>query len=200
MTAAAEDAIREAHQRGDYETTVAEALARYEVEIYSFLCARLGGEADAHEVYGQVREDLWKGIEGFQWRSSLRTWLYTLARNAAVRYERSPANRGSRRKPLSQVSEPVALERSRTRPYLRTDVKDRFAAVRSRLSPDEQTLLVLRVDRDLSWDDVAQIYYGEEAGDEATARRRAANLRQRFRTLKRRLKEMLEAEGVFDEP
>jgi DNA-directed RNA polymerase specialized sigma24 family protein len=43
------------------------ALEHYRVEVYSFLCARLGGESDAHEVFAQVSEDLWRGIEGFRW-------------------------------------------------------------------------------------------------------------------------------------
>jgi RNA polymerase sigma-70 factor (ECF subfamily) len=75
-----------------------------------------------------MSEDLWRAIESFGWRCSLRTWLYTLARHAAVRFERAPANQAARHWPVPGVSEPVATERSRTRPYLRTDVKDRFAA------------------------------------------------------------------------
>lgn len=200
MTSGDEGAIRDAFDRGDLEAAVREGLERYQVEVYSFLCSRLGSEADAHDVFAQLLEDLWKGIEGFEWRCTFRTWLYTLARNAAVRFERSPANQGGRRKPLSQVSEPEARERSRTRPYLRTDVKDRFAALRSALSADEQTLLILRVDRGLSWDEVARIFYGEKDPGADTLRRRATNLRQRFRTLRLRLKEMAEAEGILEEP
>ena len=194
-----EDAIRAARDRGDHREVVRLGLELYQVEIYSFLCARLGAESDAHEVFSQVTEDLWRGIEAFAWRCSLRTWLYTLARHAAVRFERSPANQAARHRPLSGVSDPVATERSRTRPYLRTDVKDRFAAIRSTLAPDEQTLLVLRVDRGLAWDEVARILHDDPEADDEGIRRHAGNLRQRFRQLKDRLREKARAEGLLDE-
>jgi RNA polymerase sigma-70 factor, ECF subfamily len=194
-----ESAIREAHERGDLDAAVRAGLSQYQVEVYSFLCARLASEADAHEVFAQLNEDLWRGIEGFAWRCSFRTWLYTLARHAAIRFERSPANQSARRQPLSAVSDPVVRDRSRTRPYLRTDVKDRFARLRSSLTPDEQSLLVLRVDRGLSWEEVTRILQDEDDPDETTLRRQSAALRQRFRHLKRRLRELAHAEGLLDD-
>jgi RNA polymerase sigma-70 factor (ECF subfamily) len=199
VAADGEQAIRDACERRDWGEAAKQALSVYEVEVYSFLCARLRSEADAHEVFAQVREDMWRGLEGFQWRCSLRTWLYTLARNAAVRFERSPANQAARRRRMSQVTEPEAMARSRTRPYLRTDVKDRFAALRASLSADEQTLLVLRIDRGMGWEEVVRVFYGDESLDEAEVRRKSVNLRQRFRTLKRRLTELAAAEGLLDE-
>ena len=191
--------MRAARDRGDLPEVVRLALEHYQVEIYSFLCARLGSESDAHEVFSQVSEDLWRSIDAFGWRCTLRTWLYTLARHAAVRFERAPANQGARHRPLSAASEPVAADRSRTRPYLRTEVKDRFAAIRSSLSPDEQTLLVLRIDRDLGWDEVARILHDGDDPDDETLRRLAATLRQRFRQLKERLREKARADGLLDE-
>lgn len=194
-----EQEIRAARDRGDRQEVVRLGLERYQDEIYSFLCARLGAESDAHEVFSQVTEDLWRHIDGFAWRCSLRTWLYTLARHAAVRFERAPANQAVRHRALSAVTDPVAVERSRTRPYLRTEVKDRFAALRSTLTPDEQTLLVLRVDRDLAWEEVARVLDDDDDPDDDSLRRKAAALRQRFRQLKDRLREMARAEGLLDE-
>ena len=193
-----EAAIRAAHAAGNLEEAVRLGLERYQVEVYSFLCARLRSEADAHDVFAQVGEDLWKGIAGFAWRSSFRTWLYTLARNAAVRFERTPANQARRHARVSEVAEPVAVDRSRTRPYLRTDIKDRFAALRAALDPDDQTLLILRVDRNLSWEEVARILHDGDP-DDAELKRLASNLRQRFRQLKQRIQEQARAEGLLDD-
>ena len=198
METGAETAIHEAHDRGDLGAAARLALEHYQTELYSFLCARLGSEADAHEIFAQVTEDLWRGIAGFRWECSFRTWLYTLTRHAAVRFERSPANQAARRQPLSRLPDPVHQERSRTRPYLRTDLKDRFAALRATLTPDEQSLLVLRVDRDLSWEEVARVLHDGELTP-VTCRREATNLRQRFRQLTRRLRERASAEGLLDD-
>jgi RNA polymerase sigma-70 factor, ECF subfamily len=193
-----EAAIRAAHAAGNLEEAVRLGLECYQVEVYSFLCARLRSEADAHDVFAQVGEDLWKGIASFAWRSSFRTWLYTLARNAAVRFERTPANQARRHARVSDVAEPAAVDRSRTRPYLRTDIKDRFAALRAALDPDDQTLLILRVDRDLSWEEVARILHDGDP-DDAELKRLAANLRQRFRQLKQRIQEQARAQGLLDD-
>lgn len=197
MGAASEAEIRSAHQRGDHHEAVRLGLELYQVEVYSFLCARLRSEADAHEVFSQLGEDIWRGIARFEWRASFRTWLYTLARNAAVRFEKSQS-RHNRQDPLSQVSDPLVVERSRTRPYQRTDVKDRFAALRESLSPEEQSLLVLRIDRNLSWDEVARIMYDGDDSDEDELKRHTTNLRQRFRQLKLRLEEWARSEGLGD--
>jgi RNA polymerase sigma-70 factor, ECF subfamily len=195
-----ERGIREAHARSDFATAVREALELYEAEVFSFLCARLGGESDANDVYSQTCEDLWRGIAGFAWRSSFRTWFYTVARHAAIRFERAPANQEGRRQSLSRVSDPAVADRSRTRPYLRTDVKDRFAALRSSLTPDEQSLLVLRIDRDLSWEEIAGILRDEgDEADDAGLKREASNLRQRFRKLKERLRQRARAVGLLDD-
>lgn len=197
----AESAIREAHRRGRMDEAIKIGLEHYRAELLSFLCARLGSESDAHEVFAQVTEDLWRGIERFRWQCSFRTWLYTLGRHAAVRFERSPANQAARRRPLSRAPEAVAKDRSRTRPYLRTEVKDRFAALRATLSPDEQSLLVLRVDRGLRWEEVARVLSDDaDASDDAESlRREAAKFRQRFRQLKSRLLELARTEGLLDE-
>lgn len=199
MEDAREDAIRDAHRRGDLAGAARAGLALYRVEVFSFLCARLGSESDAHEVFSQMSEDLWRGLDGFGWRCSFRTWLYALARHAALRFERTPANQPARRESLSRAASLAAEERSRTRPYLRTEVKDRFAALRSTITPDEQSILVLRVDRGLRWDEVARILHDGDEPDEATVAREASNLRQRFRQLKERLREMARAEGLLDD-
>ena len=193
-----EESIRDAHARGEFDLAVRTALAHYQTEVFSFLCDRLRSEADAHEVFSQLNEDIWRGIAGFRWQCSFRTWLYTLARHAAIRFERSPANRAGHRQPLSRAPEAPVQERSRTRPYQRTDVKDRFAALRATLSADEQSLLVLRVDRELAWEEVARILSDGEV-DEAELKRASTNLRQRFRQLTLRLREMARAEGLLDE-
>jgi RNA polymerase sigma-70 factor (ECF subfamily) len=78
---------------------------------------------------------------------------------------------------------------SRTRPWLRTDVKERIRALRSQLEPYEQTLLELRIDRRLSWTDVAKrLADAEEPLSPEALARRAAVLRQQFQRIKARLR------------
>ena len=80
---------------------------------------------------------------------------------------------------MPEVAALVAAARSSTEVWLRTEVKTAVQRLRERLDPDDQTLLVLRIDRRLDWRDVARVM---ETGE--------ATLRKRYERLKRRLREM----------
>jgi RNA polymerase sigma-70 factor (ECF subfamily) len=81
--------------------------------------------------------------------------------------------------------------------HLRTVNKDRFTQLRDELELDDQTLLTLRVDRDLSWNEVARILSDDEIDDEDALTRASARLRQRFKKLKEHLRERAKATGLI---
>lgn len=189
--------IRERCEAGALDQALTAALDAYGDEVYSFLVSRMRDDDRAGDVFSQACEDLWKSLPGFEWRCSLRTWFYRLARNAAARYARTRANQLAHRVELSQVSELADRVRSRTHAHLRTDIKDGIRKLRDELDPDDQELLVLRVDRDMEWTQIAQVVEEEELdGDELT--RASARLRQRFHKLKVQLRELAAARGLLD--
>jgi RNA polymerase sigma-70 factor, ECF subfamily len=157
------------------------ALESYGSELYGFLVSYLGNESDAAEVFSQVGEDLWRGLPKFALGCSMRTWLYVLARNASARFRRSPWNR---RTGESHIDALIELARTRTQPWMRTEVKDRFRALRDALDPDDRSLLVLRVDRKLSWEEIARVTLGIEAPDTVALTRETVRLRKRYQLLK----------------
>jgi RNA polymerase sigma-70 factor (ECF subfamily) len=171
------------------------ALESYGPELYGFLVSYLGNESDAAEVFSQVGEDLWNGLPSFALGCSVRTWLYLLARHAAARFRRSPWNR---RTGDSRLDGLVELARTRTQPWLRTDVKDRFHALRESLDPDDRSLLVLRVDRKLSWEEVALVTLGVEAPDVTLLARETDRLRKRYQLLKDDLRRRAVELGLVD--
>ena len=72
-------------------------------------------------------------------------------------------------------------------------------ALRLQLPVDDQTLLVLRIDKGLSWNELAAIFSGEgDTMGEAEMIRWAARLRQRFVTIKRRLRTLAQEEGLIE--
>ena len=172
------------------------ALEGYGAELYGFLVSFLGNESDAADVFSQVGEDLWKGLPSFKLACSVRTWLYLLARHAAARFRRSPWNR---RTGDSRLEGLVELARTRTQPWLRTDVKDRFKAMRDALDPDDRSLLVLRVDRGLSWEEVARVMLGEETASDAELSRETDRLRKRYQLLKDDLRRRARELGLIDD-
>jgi RNA polymerase sigma-70 factor, ECF subfamily len=174
------------------------ALEEYGAELYGFLVSFVGSEPDAAEVFAQVSEDLWKGLPAFTSRCTVRTWLYVLARHAAVRFGRSPWNHRGRRTGDERLDDFIGGARSRTQPWLRTDVKDRFRALRESLDPDDRALLILRVDRALSWQDIARVTLGDEAVDEVGQQREVARLTKRFQLLKEEIRRRAQEAGLID--
>jgi RNA polymerase sigma-70 factor (ECF subfamily) len=195
-----ETAVRAHCDRHDFDAATTAALRGYGQEIFSFLMARMRAEDSAADVFSATCENLWSTMAAFEWRCSMRTWIYKLARSAAAKYERTPANRRERRMGLSQVSELVDQARSRTMAHLRTEVKDEFQRLREELDPEDQTLLILRVDRSLDWNEIARIVEDDDnnTADDEQLKRAAARLRQRFQTLKKRLRELAGERGLLD--
>ena len=186
---------------GDYDTAATLAIQHYGREILGFLVVRMRSEDEASEVFSSFSEDFWKGLPKFQWRCTARTWAYKLARHAAVRHREAARRKEDRNVPLSRASKlsrAVARVRTATLAHLRTEVKSRFQELREQLPPEDQTILILRVDRRMSWLELAEVMFPGDEADEAGLKKEAARLRKRFQAAKERLRAMAEAEGLLD--
>jgi len=197
-----ERAAEAACQRHDYRAAIVVVMEAYGTEIYSFLLAQFRGDVgSADDVFSGFTEDLWRGLPKFQWRCSARAWCYKLARTGVSRFRRAPHNKANRRIPLSEapfLEELVQPARTSTRPHLRTDVKDQFEELREKLSAEDRDLLILRVDRNLPWRDIAHAMQSSDvAPDEEQMKKLEAALRQRFASVKDRLKRLAQEAGLL---
>jgi RNA polymerase sigma-70 factor, ECF subfamily len=189
--------LRALVEGGDLPGAATRFMQQHGGDILAFLAVRFQNRSDASEVFSTFTEDFWRGLEEFQWRTSLRSWAYTVARNAANRYLRSRSRARAHLVHLDRTPDCPQAPRSVTAPYLRTEVKRRMRVLRDQLPVEDQTLLVLRIDKGLSWSELAVIMSGEgEALSEADTARWAARLRQRFTTVKRRLLALAREEGL----
>ena len=180
----------EAQQWGPAATA---ALRGYGPEVLGYLSAMCRTETDAAEVFSSFCEDMWKGLPRFRWQSSFRTWAYTLARHALYRLGRDPQRRRERNAAMSDSPEVLELAdqvRSTTMIHLRTETKNKFTELREQLEPDDRTLLILRVDRKLAWNEIASIMADEDDPTPEQLRRGAATLRKRFERAKERLRKL----------
>jgi RNA polymerase sigma-70 factor, ECF subfamily len=167
------------------------ALRGYGPELLGYLRAIVRTESDAAEVFAAVSEALWKGLPRFRRECTFRTWLYMLALNAARRHERDPYRRRGRRLATDEVSKLVAEVSSRTPVDASARTRSQVERLRAQLSRDENTLLILRVDRGMTWAEVGRVLArrGRRPLDEAA-------LRKRFERLKVKLRELARAEGI----
>ncbi|HEX3763375.1 MAG TPA: hypothetical protein VHW23_31990 [Kofleriaceae bacterium] len=201
MPADLEPAIAERLAAGDLDDAVTLALRGYGPEIYSYLRALHRDPADADEVFALFSEALWRSLRGRVLRCSHRTWAYAVARRSSLGYRRAARRRAARQAPWSETSELpqiAAAVRTATALHLRTEVQSRFLELRASLPEADQTLLMLRVDRGLAWNDLVEILAedGDAPRSPDAVRRHSARLRKRFEALKTKLRAMARAAGL----
>lgn len=195
---AAEEDVRRLVEHGDLDKAISAALRAYEPELRKWIKKLAGAEA-TDDVFAVFCEDLWKGIEKFRWESSFQTWAYCLARNAAFRHLKS---RGREH----MLGESMLLdlphkELSQTQPWLRSEVRSGFTRLREQLTPEEQTMLVLRVEREMSWDEIARVTSSDGPSlSTAEIQKKAGAMRQHFKRLKTRLRKLAAQQGLLEHP
>jgi RNA polymerase sigma-70 factor (ECF subfamily) len=178
---------------GDHSQAATAALAGLGPQILGYIHAMLRDDDAAHDVFSQFSEELWKSIGTFRAESSFKTWAYKLVMHAIGRHRRDPYRRRGHAIESGELSAIVQDVRSRTAPFKRTEVKDKIARLRDSMEPEDQSLLFLRIDQGLSWNEVAEVVSAE--GEPVDA----ATLRKRFERAKQRLRKLAEEAGVLDE-
>ncbi len=177
-------------------------LRAYGAEIGGYLAAVLRDSTAASDVFSDVCEDIWRGIGRFRGDSSFRTWAYAVAWNAVKMYRRDPFRRRAQRLQTSDYSR--LADRLAKSSLLHADplAKDRLARLRASLTPFEQSMLILRIDRGLPWREIALILAEEGDGtpvDPASVPATLpATLRKQFERLKDRLLAQATLEGLAD--
>jgi RNA polymerase sigma-70 factor (ECF subfamily) len=162
------------------------ALRELGPEILGFLSGVLGDD-DGDEVFSAFSERLWRSLEGFQGRCKLRTWTYVLARQAISRFRRGERRHINGRVPISEVKDVLEAVR-KTRSTLAAGRRHTLTRLRNELPIEDRELLILRVDRNLSFDDIALAFADNpETLNDDERKRESARLRKRFQLIKQRL-------------
>ena len=188
MPAPTDDELRALVAAGDIDGATDQALRLYGAELVGWLTAMVPSEADAHDAFAWMSEELWRSLARFDGRCSLRTWCYMLARHALTRVR--SRDREQLVSSVPSIAHAVTHVWNTTRANAARE-QNVYAEIRKQLDDDEQTLLVLRVDRDLAWRDIAIVLLGDAASD-AELTKKAAALRKQFERVKERLRELAE--------
>ena len=193
-----DERARELVEGGDTGRAVVDVLRVLGPEVMGFLVGVLKSEPDADDVFSAVSTRLWRSLAAFEWRCSLRTWVYVIARREIVRYRSSNKRFLDGRVPISEIEDVVkAITSEAHRTHRSAARSDRLATLRDELTEDDRALLVLRVDRALPWEDVALAFVEErESAEPAALQREAARLRKRFQLLKSKLATRAREEGL----
>jgi RNA polymerase sigma-70 factor (ECF subfamily) len=176
---------------GDTRGAASEAITGVGPDVLRYLRAVLREEADAADAFSQFAENLWAAIGSFQGRSSLKTWALRIACNAALNLRNDAFRRRGRRLATTEASVLAAQIRNSS---LIRDEQHRQALdeLRRSLTADEQSLLALRIDQGLSWEETAEVL--SATGQPV----RPAALMKRFERLKARLARAARQSGLLE--
>jgi RNA polymerase sigma-70 factor (ECF subfamily) len=185
-----EESVRDALARGDLDGAASEAIRGFGPQILGYLTRVLGSPDDAADAFSLFSEQLWRGMRGFEGRSSVRVWAYRVAWTAAMRIAEDGWRRRRERLRTSMASR-LAAEVLTSVHASEVIEPGEMERLRAALRPEERSLLVLRVDQRLSWKEVAEIMREEgERLDEAA-------LRKRFERVKTKLGELARSRGLL---
>lgn len=156
----AEDEALDAVRRGDLGGALTVLMDAYGDEIYRHCLAVLGAEASAADVHQTVFVQAFRDIPRFRGQSSLRTWLYAIARHRcldALRSKRRWLKRFASRaeppdRPVPGQLEEVADSKRRARA---------LAAALGELKPKVRVAVVLRYQEEMSFKEMSEVC-GEE--------------------------------------
>ena len=190
--------VRRLCELGDIDRATTLVIRELGPSVLRFIDAKTRDETTTSDAFARFAEDVWRGLPGFAGRSPLRVWAFVIARNAALQALRKQNRDLRRQRPLdSSLAAKLSNEaRSTTQGYLKSEVARRFTELRATLSPEEQELLVLRINERLTWEQIAKIQL--EDSTPAEVKREAARLRKRFQLVRERLRRLAHEQGLVD--
>jgi RNA polymerase sigma-70 factor (TIGR02960 family) len=196
-----EGALLERARAGD-NAAFDELVTPYRGELHAHCYRMLGSLHDADDALQEALVGAWKGLGGFEGRSSLRAWLYKIATHAAMRLGRnrparvlsldhSPATTDPRQ--LGEpVLEPIWLEpypdallgaAGPTDPAARYDVRESveiaFVAALQHLPATQRAVVILREVLAFSAAEVARLLETTVAAVNSALQRARATLDKR---------------------
>jgi len=193
--------IRRHHQRSELKEAATAAIEGFGPEILGFLVAVVRDKPLAGEVFAQFCEELWSRLAAFHWKEDFRAWLYGLAWMAWQRLRREPHFRKTISLP-EEADIAAAEQRLRTieLPRVESALEKGVAGLRQSLDPEDQALLILRIDRAMSWEEIAAVMLGgEEPRDDGALGRKAAFARERFSQVTENLKQLARQKHLIAE-
>jgi RNA polymerase sigma-70 factor (ECF subfamily) len=187
---AGDDQVRALLEAGNTRGAASLVIKEHGPAVLGYLRGLLRDEDLAADAFSFFAESTWSAIGRFRSESTVRTWAFGIAWNSAQRVRRQAWEKRRERFRTGEASRLAADIRTQT--AVRRDREaDRLAELRAALTPEEQTLLALRLEHKLDWGEIAQVLSTE--AEPVTA----ATLRKRFERLKERLAELARQQGLM---
>jgi RNA polymerase sigma-70 factor, ECF subfamily len=168
---------------GEFRGAATEVIRGYGPRALGYLHRLLGNETDAADAFSLFAEQVWRGMPNFEGRSSVKTWAFKAAWSAAMKVRDDAWRRLREDLPSSAASH--LAEEIRTNTAVRFEsLRQELEVLRAELTAEDQTLLALRLDQELTWEEVAEVLSIEgRVVDAVTLRKRYERIKGRLATI-----------------
>ena len=123
-------------------------MAEHKSTIYT-VCYMFSKDVDeVNDLFQEVLVNLWKGFEGFQHRSDIKSWLYRVSLNTCISLERK-----KRRSPVERLTMDINLFEDKDED---TRQVDRLHQRISKLQPFDRAIVLLWLEN-LSYEEIGLI-------------------------------------------
>jgi RNA polymerase sigma-70 factor (ECF subfamily) len=152
-TADALDAALLARWRDGDERAATELVQRHAPALARFV-ASLGVRDEVDELVQDTFVRAFQALDGFRGESSLRTWLFTIARRLELDRRRAGARRRAREVDVEADS---AVEHTALDAVVADETQARLRRAVERLTPMQREVFTLRVAEGLSYKEIAAV-------------------------------------------
>lgn len=131
------------------ETQFAKTVAEHKSTIYT-VCYMFSKDADeVGDLFQEVLVNLWKGFEGFEHRSDIKTWIYRVALNTCISLDRKKRRRSAE----VRLTMDINLFEDRDEDTRQVDLLHKRI---SKLQPFDRAIVLLWLEN-LSYEEIGQI-------------------------------------------
>ncbi|MBQ1581698.1 MAG: sigma-70 family RNA polymerase sigma factor [Prevotella sp.] len=130
------------------ETKFAQTVAEHKSTIYTVCYMFSKDEDEVNDLFQETLVNLWKGFEGFEQRSDIKTWIYRIALNTCISLERK-----KKRTPTVRLSMDINLFEDRDEDTRQVDMLHKRI---SKLQPFDRAIVLLWLE-ELSYEEIGQI-------------------------------------------
>ena len=130
------------------EKRFAQTVAEHKSTIYTVCYMFSKDEDEVNDLFQETLVNLWKGFEGFEQRSDIKTWIYRIALNTCISLERK-----KKRKPTVRLTMDINLFEDRDEDTRQVDMLHKRI---SKLQPFDRAIVLLWLE-ELSYEEIGQI-------------------------------------------
>jgi RNA polymerase sigma-70 factor (ECF subfamily) len=135
------------------EQRAATLLVERHASAVARFVASIGARDDVEEVVQDTFVRAFASLDGFRGESSLRTWLFTIARRLVLDRRRSARRRGEQ---VEVQESDAATEYDSLDGVVADETQRRLRSALERLSPTQRAVFVLRVSEGMSYAEIAE--------------------------------------------